>query len=141
MRETVNKMTHKYESFYKILISRNEIDFDGGDFIGISRIQAKAENDKGESFKNTWQFKFTVHQGYTYRSNYNFNWLDLTVDPETRLGITSTVSLLKEVPMDQNDHYFCPWSPFHPFYRKGGLSKAWSPNPLVRRLIGTSSVA
>ena len=38
MRETVNKMTHKYESFYKILISRNEIDFDGGDFIGMGRI-------------------------------------------------------------------------------------------------------
>ena len=57
IRETVNKMSHKYESFYKILISRNEIDFDGGDFIGIGRIQAKAENDKGESFKNTWQFK------------------------------------------------------------------------------------
>ena len=49
-------MTHKYDSFYEILISRNEIDFDGGDFIGIGRIQAKAENDKGESFKNTWHF-------------------------------------------------------------------------------------
>ena len=50
-------MTHKYESFNEILISRNEIDFDGGDFIGIGRIQAKAKNDKGESFKTTWQFK------------------------------------------------------------------------------------
>ena len=50
-------MSHEYESFHKILISRNEIDFDGGDFIGIGRIQAKAENDKGESSKNTWQFK------------------------------------------------------------------------------------
>jgi len=59
MRETVNKMTHKYESFYEILISRNEIDSDGGDFIGIGRIQAKAENDKSESFKNTWQFKLS----------------------------------------------------------------------------------
>ena len=50
-------MSHEYESFHKILISRNEIDFDGGGFIGIGRIQAKAENDKGESSKNTWQFK------------------------------------------------------------------------------------
>ena len=60
IRETVNRMSHKYETFYKILISRNEIDFDGSYFIGIGGIQAKAKNDKGESFKTTWQFELTL---------------------------------------------------------------------------------
>ena len=60
IRETVNRMSHKYESFYKILISRNEIDFDGSYFIGIGGIQAKTKNDKGESFKTTWQFELTL---------------------------------------------------------------------------------